>query len=72
MPYWQSESLSIFKEYNDISEGKKDLDKTFTKYGIETVLWSTKKNSGFDFENALRKIGWKKIYQDQISVIYTK
>ncbi len=72
MPYWQSESLSIFKEYNDISEGKKDLDKIFTKYGIETVLWSTKKNSGFDFENALRKIGWKKIYQDQVSVIYTK
>lgn len=81
MPSWRwnpinhTESSYAYKEYKDIIFYDKDFTQIFDKYNISTVLWSaarevTKQKKSFI--QKLEELGWKKIYQDEVAVIYQK
>lgn len=40
MPSWRQDNYSAFEEYNKILSGKIDYKPIFSKYNINTVLWS--------------------------------
>ncbi|MEO8065627.1 MAG: hypothetical protein ABI643_02095 [Candidatus Doudnabacteria bacterium] len=76
MPSWRlanpssNESGWAMKEYEDLLAGKIEFEKITEKYGINTVLWPARLP-----KQILAKLDpktWTRVYQDQISVIYTR
>src|SRR3989344_2459596 len=82
MPSWRwnppsnRESSNAYKEYRDIIFHGKDFTEIFDKYNIQTVLWSAipgrESKQPKSFTKRLQETGWKKIYGDEVAVIYKR
>lgn len=82
MPSWRwtppdkNESSYAYKEYQDIISKGGDFIQTFNKYNVRTVLWSVmlylEPKKPKSFTQRLEAAGWKKIYSDDVAVIYEK
>lgn len=82
MPSWKwnppstSESGNAYKEYRDIIFKGGNFNQTFNKYNVHTVLWSVmsylEPKKPKSFTQRLEEAGWKKIYVDEVAVIYEK
>jgi hypothetical protein len=78
MPSWRweapspSESNSAFDEANALVWAAADFTPVSEKYGIDTVLWSTKPEKRQDFLYRLVNSGWSEIYRDEVAVVYRK
>lgn len=74
MPSWSqissTKSFSAYHEYRDVVYKQDAFINIFEKYNVRTVLWRASDNE--EFIKKLEKLDWLKIYQDEISVIYTK
>jgi hypothetical protein len=83
MPSWQfstknsHESTNAYQEYQDILLGKEPFPFAVRKYDIGTILWPSmgkqlKDQKMLRWLQAIRNAGFKKVYQDNIAVIYEK
>jgi hypothetical protein len=83
MPSWQfptknpHESTNAYQEYLDILLGKETLSFAARKYDIYTILWPnidnhSKNQSILRWLQAIHNAGFKKVYQDNIAVIYER
>ena len=83
MPSWQfstknpHESTNAYQEYLDIVLGKETLQFAARKYDIGTILWPnidnhSKNQSILRWLQAIHNAGFKKVYQDNIAVIYER
>jgi hypothetical protein len=79
MPSWRWQSPdkkfsnNAFKEYLNIFSGKENFEKSAKKYHINTVLISKKTLQGFSQKKINNPFGFmKKIYDDELAVIYEK
>jgi hypothetical protein len=77
-----------FRDYIDITKGNSGYKDYFKKYNIDTVLWEKPRKNPSEFrinyritkskDNALsivgriEKDGWKKIYEDEVAVVWRK
>lgn len=87
MPSWRQKSSKFesgyaFDEHNSTLQLKSPLAKVFNKYSIDTVLlpkaWLNNKKDKTTWEIAVKFVGeleknkFKKIYQDQVALIFTR
>lgn len=68
MPSWRVDSFSIFEEFNNTVRYNEGWEKTLEKYNIGfAVLYGNWLNDA-----AFSKIGWKKVYSDNLASVYQK
>ena len=79
MPSWRQdfikgESEYALGEYLDVLKNKYQLEEVFNKYKIGLVLWSISSREKYteEFTKNLPRSGWKKIYEDEVAVIYER
>jgi len=80
MTYWKMEpqndleSADAFAEYNELIKDQLDIDKTFEKYDINTVLLP--KHDVYvpmqKFVARMARFGWNVVYEDDIAIIYAR
>lgn len=68
MPSWRVNGFSIFEEFNNTVHYNEGWEKTLEKYNISfALLYNNWVNDA-----AFSKIGWKKVYSDNIASIYQR
>lgn len=68
MPSWQTGNFRIFEEFNNIVRYNEGWEKNLEKYDIGfAVLYSNWINDA-----SFSKIGWKKVYSDNLASVYIK
>ncbi len=65
MPHWGN----ILNEYTEIISLQRPFEKTAKSYNIDTVLVQKSRTKFADLAKELEKKGWKKIYEDDVSMI---
>lgn len=85
MPFWkqserESESQNAFEEISKLDKGEIKAEEFFRKYNVTMILWpnpegtfkSRKERKSFDLIDDLKSKEWKKIYEDQTSVVFRR